>query len=207
MAITTYDELKTAIGDWLIRQDLAAVTPTFVALAEAQMNRDARLRSMDGMTRTDLVIAGQYTSLPADVLELVNVQVKSPDRVLKYATLYELDEIRIAEPTGIPTHYSLIGTEIEVAPVPTSATTLELTYYGKLPPLSDANPTNWLLQAAPDIYLYASLLQAAPYLHEDERIGVWAASYDRLCEDFARNEERRAYNGAPLVVRARAIGG
>ena len=39
MTITTYATLKTAIADFLNRDDLTSVIPTFIALAEADMQR------------------------------------------------------------------------------------------------------------------------------------------------------------------------
>ncbi len=37
MALTTYTELKTSIGDWLNRSDLTTAIPDFISLAEAQI--------------------------------------------------------------------------------------------------------------------------------------------------------------------------
>ncbi len=46
MALTTYNELKTSVGDWLNRTDLTTVIPDFIALAEAQIERQLRTRQM-----------------------------------------------------------------------------------------------------------------------------------------------------------------
>ena len=42
MSITTYTELKAAIADWLLRDDLTSVIPTFISLAESQFQREIR---------------------------------------------------------------------------------------------------------------------------------------------------------------------
>ena len=42
MALTTYDELKTSIADFLDRDDLTSVIPDFITLAEADLNRGLR---------------------------------------------------------------------------------------------------------------------------------------------------------------------
>ena len=47
MAIGTYDELKTAVANWLDRDDLTDRIPEFISLAEARFNRVLRLRSME----------------------------------------------------------------------------------------------------------------------------------------------------------------
>ena len=42
----TYDELKTAIGNWLNRSDLTSHYDTFIDNAEAEFNRNIRHRDM-----------------------------------------------------------------------------------------------------------------------------------------------------------------
>lgn len=44
--ISDYASLQTAIADWLARADLTDQIPTFITLAEARLNRDLRLASM-----------------------------------------------------------------------------------------------------------------------------------------------------------------
>ena len=36
--------------------------------------------------------------------------------------------------------------------------------------------TNWLITNAPDIYLYGTMLEAEPFIMNDERVQLWAAS-------------------------------
>jgi len=56
--------------------------------------------------------------------------------------------------------------------------------------LSDSNTSNWLLSLSPDIYLYGALLQATPYLRDDERLPVIASLYQRMIEDMNISNER-----------------
>ena len=58
MALTTYAELKTSIGDWLNRADLTAVIPDFISLAEAQIERTLRTRQM--IVRANASFDAQY---------------------------------------------------------------------------------------------------------------------------------------------------
>ena len=69
MAITTYTELKSTIADFLNRDDLTAVIPTFISLAEAQMEREVRHYKMQ--KRSEGQIDTRYSQLPADFLEPV----------------------------------------------------------------------------------------------------------------------------------------
>jgi hypothetical protein len=77
-----------------------------------------------------------------------------------------------------------------VYPSPDTTYQAEIVYYGKIPALSDSNTSNWLLSLSPDIYLYGSLLQATPYLRDDERLPVIASLYQRMIEDMNISNER-----------------
>jgi hypothetical protein len=63
---------------------------------------------------------------------------------------------------------------------------MELIYYQDIPKLSASQTTNWLLGDAPDAYLYGSLMQAAPYLGEDERVAIWSSLYAKAVADINR---------------------
>lgn len=207
MSIANYSELKTSVAAWLLRSDLTATIPDFIALAEARMNRDSRLRTKDAIVRGTLSVSGQFTTLPTAFRRMVNIEYQTtPVRPLEYRTPQQMDVIRASNPTGTPYYYCVHGTELEVVPVPDSAVTLGVIYFAGITPLSDSNTTNWLLTAAPDIYLYATLLQAAPYLKDDERVGLWGAFYDQLCAEYQQSSEADQSAGAPLVVTSGAIG-
>ena len=77
MAISTYAELVTAIGNWSDRTDLAARIPEFIALAEAKFNRKLRLYRMEAITTGTLSAATDTISFPADMAALSKVQINS----------------------------------------------------------------------------------------------------------------------------------
>ena len=75
MAITNYTELKSTIADWLNRDDLTTVIPTFISLAEHQMERSVRHYKM--IVRKAALLDTQYTDLPNDWLETIRVHLTS----------------------------------------------------------------------------------------------------------------------------------
>ena len=84
-----------------------------------------------------------------------------------------------------------------VSPTPDQAYPFEVLVYQLLPLLDDANQTNWLTEYAPQVLLYASLLEATPFLKNDERIAVWQSMYDRAAqalngEDLSKILDRSA---------------
>jgi hypothetical protein len=102
--------------------------------------------------------------------------------------------------SGIPTMASIVGSSLYLAPVPDDSYSLLLDYEVSLPSLSATQTSNWLLAAHPDVYLFASLAEAAPYLWEDERVQVWGAKLEKAIEEVAKANERAEFTGR-LVIR------
>lgn len=206
MAITTYAELKTAVGDWLNRSDLDSVIPNFISLAEAQFNRSIRHRKM--VTRADATLDTPYFAVPNDWLQTIRFQLNTnPATPLLFVTPEQaLEESMVYSAGQQPLFYTTIGQQFQVVPTPDTSYEAELLYYAKIPALSDSATTNWLLTESPDIYLYGALIQSAPYLKEDERINVWAGLYQRLIDDMMLADERARIGSSKLKTRIRTFG-
>jgi hypothetical protein len=187
MAITTYSELKTAIANWLDRDDLTSVIPDFITIAEKQMEREIRHYKM--IERSSGALDSQYSAVPADWLETVRFSITTGDTFkLEMTTLNDMMTRRESNQNtqGRPQFYAHIGETFELFPTPDQTYTMELIYYQDIPKLSASQTTNWLLTDAPDAYLYGSLMQAAPYLGEDERVGIWSSLYAKAVADINR---------------------
>lgn len=206
MAITTYSELKSAVADFLNRDDLTSAIPNFIALAEATLNR--RLRAPEMVTRATVTVDAEYENRPADWMETIRYQITTnPITVLEFVTPEEaiIQKTKFST-SGVPLFFSTVGTQFQHVPAPDTSYTGELMYYARIAGLSDSNTSNWLLTANPDIYLYATLIQSAPYLKEDERISVWAGIYDRLMAEYDVAEQRAKTGSSRLVTRTRTFG-
>lgn len=75
-----------------------------------------------------------------------------------------------------------------------------LTYMQEVPAMSEAADTNWLLTREPAIYLYAALLEASPYLHDDERALVWLAQYKHIVDQIQAEDVGVRYGNAPAMT-------
>lgn len=207
MALTNYGELKTTIADWLNRDDLTAVIPDFITLATAQVNR--RVRHWRAVKRATATADSQFLTLPSDWLEGRNIQLSTdPVTPLRFASIQQMDEFRASNSTqGRPCWYAIHGTYLEFVPVPDSSYTCEMTYYAKLAAMSADTDTNWLLTNFPDAYLYGSLLNAAPYLGDDERLMVWERLYEKVLMGIQRDSDMASTSAAtPLSRTKRAFG-
>ena len=73
--------------------------------------------------------------------------------------------------------------------------------------LSATNSTNEVLTEAPMIYLYAALLEAAPYLKDDERVPMWVAAFEQAAETFHRTQWERDFVANPKRPARTPFGG
>ena len=208
MTITTYSDLKNAVSDWLSRADLAGRVPTFIALAEAKLNRTMHHPLMEIRVATTVVTTSdepQFICLPdnfqsmrrvslPDVTGAPSLEFKSEAQLARYRT-------SISNTPGQPRYFTVFGDEMELVPTPDSAYELEMVYRATLPALTADNTTNWLLDAAPDLYLYGALLQAAPYLDEEKKeIGLWAAAYATAHEEMTLHGQKYKYGPTPMRI-------
>jgi hypothetical protein len=210
VAITTYAELQTATANWLDRTDLTARIPEFIDLAEANFNRV--IRQPDMISKDDsFSIAGRYTTLPTNTLEIVRIVLDlTPVIVLEYLTPEEISTRRIVmSSTGKPYYFTTIGgatNQLEVLPSPDSTYTSSIVYYTRIAALTDAATSNWLLAAHPDIYLFGTLVEAEPYLKNDERMPMWTARLDRALNDLKLQGQRERHTASGLRMRSRVLG-
>ena len=206
MALDTFAGLKATIADYLNRDDLTAIIPSFITIAEAKFNRKLRTRQM--IKRAEGQIETAFFTYPADWLQAKEFQLNTNPIVrLQFVTEAYGDELKANRYVSIgqPAYYTITGTQLEFIPAPDSTYSAELTYYAKIPALSDANTSNWLLAYAPDLYLYGALMEAAPYLKDDERLPVWSQMYVNSLGDIEVADERASVSSTPLV-RARTLG-
>ncbi|MGE5452429.1 MAG: hypothetical protein ACM3VZ_11385 [Acidobacteriota bacterium] len=203
MALATYTDLQTSIASWLNRSDLTANIPDFIALAEARISRDLRLRSQVTSAVISTVAGSQGASLPTGWLEFENVSVtSSPDVQLTYVNIQYLDtKFPNNSYTGCPVVYSIEGQQILFGPIPDAAYSVNVLYYKKYDALS-VTPTNWLLTNHPGIYLWASLAESAPFLRDDERALVWETKYQREMEALQESDTSGQFSGSALRVRS-----
>lgn len=201
MTIATYSDLKTSVANWLHRTDLTALIPDLITLAESRLSADLDARPMEFRTSLTATAGNAWVTLPSDMLEMRRFSVQTdPVRVLAYSTPDQIAADFPVALAGVPAVFAVIGSQVQLAPVPDSNYTLELTYQQRIPALSDSNTANWLLTGFPNAYLYATLCEAAPWLQDDDRIKVWEAKYAQAVRGINNIDW---YSGSTMRVRAR----
>ena len=197
MALATYSDLQSAISSWLDRSDLAARIPDFISIGEARIAREVRSRLQEQRVTTT---ADDYVNVPADFLEMRSVWLTTNGRVipLQYVAPDALFTMYPSDDTGIPKYFTIFGDEIRFGPLPDSAYQIQLWYFKKLEALSDE--TNSLFTRNPDLYLYAALCAAVPFLKNDNRIQVWESLYQQV-KNQVNESERKGRESTAMQMR------
>lgn len=193
--ITTYSTLQDNITSWMMRgadTTFQADVPTMIQLAEAKLKRDRRVRQQ----RIESVsLSTESPALPSDLKTIISLTLTGPTYFgpLDQVSMNEFEDLKVrdGDSAGPPAYFAIAGTALYIHPTPDQAYSARLSYERTITALSDSNTVNWLLTNYPDIYLYASLLEAAPYLKDDERLPVWAQMLEDRIESL--HEQRQDY--------------
>jgi len=203
MALDTYADLVAAVGSWLNRADLADVVPQCVTLAEASVRRTLRVRTIGPQTFGTIDALTPTLTLPAECQEVRDLAIVDPfSFAIGIVSPAQLIDRRgkYQNANGVPMIAAVAGTQVRFSPTPDRAYVVNIAYFQKLPDLTAAAPTNWLLSSAPDVYLYGVLMHMAPYLMEDERIGVWSSAFNKALLELERQRDMDEYGAGPLTI-------
>jgi|TARA_R100001530_G_scaffold69838_1_gene49501 hypothetical protein len=201
MAINTYGTLQTAVANWLDRDDLTSRIPEFISLTEAIFNRTLRIRAMETIVSDNTPSGSKEDALPTGYLQMREIHLEtSPIVPLSYITPEIMYRIRAGSVNGRPNSYTIMGENILFGPTPDSVYAYSMTYYKALDALADNAPTNWAILNAPDMYLYGTLLQAEPFLMNDERVPLWERGFRQAISDLQEQDNKDRHSGSEMRV-------
>ena len=200
--VLTYDSLTETVKQYLERKDAAVVNaiPTFITLAEFEIAEQIKTLGQLQIVESTMTSDNPVLQKPARWRKTVSMNVtvdgkKQPVLLRKYEYLknYWPD----ATQTDVPLYYA--DTDWDhwyLAPTPSTDFTFEVLYYERISPLSSTNQTNWLTQNAPNAMLFGTLLQAMPFLKNDQR-QIFQQKYTESlqslkAEDVARVGDRQS---------------
>lgn len=201
--ITDYGSLRDAIAGWLNRGDLSSRIPQFIQIAEATMSRRLRRATKE----TSFTIDAAEKAIPADCKELESIVLSSGlpylDKPMRVGTPTMLADrrVRSGNAPGRPDTVAVIAGNWSFAPPPDASYTATVTYVTKLIPITESSPMSALLTEAPDIYLFGALLEAVPYLKDDDRVPLWKAKFDAAIDELNDVRVREEFSAAPRDVR------
>lgn len=208
---TTFTTLKEDIRRYLERgftlasdQLVYEQIPRLINLAERRIARELKVEGLINVLTGAMQPGLAVYPKPDRWRSTVSFNFGTGDQNSEYNQLFprSYEYVRSYWPNRTETDVPLFYAEYDynnwiVAPTPDQAYPFEVLVYQLLPLLDDTNQTNWLTDYAPQVLLYASLLEATPFLKNDERIPVWQQMYDRSAqalngEDLSKILDRSA---------------
>lgn len=189
----TFDELSTGIADYLDGQVTSTQVQAWFGFVEDEINRRLALDPVrPQLTRQSITLDEEYVALPDDFMKEVSLDFLDDDerKTIRFVDhtgltddaanplpecwLYEIE----VDHEGIPEFAAVIEGEMRVYPVPDEDYSGTLLYYAKIDPLTDANQTNWFINAHADVYLYGLMFHANAYLPDRESAAQWFDLFD-----------------------------
>jgi hypothetical protein len=178
--------------------------PRLINLAERRISRELKVQGFINVVTGTLAVGQAVYPKPDRWRDTVSVNIgtgaQNNTRKVVFSRAYEylLSYWPDRTATEEPIFYSDYDYDHWlIAPTPDAEYPFEILYYEIPPLLDDVVQTNWLTEYAPQLLLYGTLLEATPFLKNDERIPVWQSMYDRAAamlngEDLAKILDRSA---------------
>ena len=190
MALATYTDLQNSGANWWHRTDLSTVIPDWITMAESRINRILHLRVMEVETILPFNTIGQRTTpVPTGYIEPIGLWMQTTSaQSRQQLTFVEPQNMTEYVINGVPTCWTIDGYNVALDYPVVSASYIFTMRYLQSFGLSAANPTNWLLTNHPDLYLYGTLLESAPYIRDDDRITLWQNRFDMALSQIQQKE-------------------
>jgi len=207
-AVMTYDSLVADISSYLERTDTQTLEkiPTFIMLAEQVIASQIKFLGNLTVNESTMVQGTNIIAKPARWHKTVSLNV-TVDGIRQPVFLRTYEYLRQywneATEEDIPKYYADYDySHWLVAPTPADAYTFEVLYYERVQPLDSSNQTNWFTIYAPQAMLYGSLLQAMPFLKNDDRMPMWRAEYDLIINTLKAENTQRIGDRQAVAVDA-----
>lgn len=203
----SYDSLVTDVQTYAERDDTPFVTqiPRLIMLAENRLALEIKGLGFLRVVTVPLSLDNAVYEKPARWRETKNFSISSggvttflKPRGYEYCKIYNSD----AAATAMPLYYSDYDYEhYYIAATPNGSYSAEISYYERPEPLTATNQTNWVTQYAPQLLLYATLLEAQPFLKRPERVQEFQMFYDRAASGLLKEDSLKVTDNS--VVRSK----
>lgn len=203
----TYSSLVEDIKVYADRTDDPFVNqiPRLIALAEFRIATEVHALGYRKFVTFDLTPGVSVYAKPSDWRESVNINIGtgSSSNNRKFLLYRGYEYCRRFWPNsdnrGEPRFYSDYDfSHILVTPTPDAVYPAEWAFHEKPLPLSPSNEQNWTTTYAPMLILYATLLEAQPFLMRPDIMSTWQGLYDRAVAAISQEEVRRKTDSSTI---------
>jgi hypothetical protein len=206
--VLTYDSLTSAVKDYLERQEnvFDHNIPIFIMLGERRAARDLKILGLKVAITDDLIAGESVIQKPTRWLNDSSFNIGTNiglangynTRLFLLQRSYEWCRTYWPDPTqtGTPKYYaSDYNYDFWfMVPTPDEQYPYEILYYESPQFIDPVNSTNFLTGGVPEVLLYATLLETATYLKDDERVGVWTDYYEKARKNVGEEDMKRIYD-------------
>lgn len=202
--VLTYDTLTTAVKNYLERNDpnLIDSIPLFIMLGQRRIARELKVLGLKTAITSNFIIGESVFEKPTRWLNdssfNIGIGTNQQKRKFLLQRSYEWCRTYWPDPTvlGEPKYYASDYNYNHwfVVPTPVAAYPYEILYYETPQLISETVSTNFLTGSAPEVFLYATLLETASYLKDDERIAVWTSYYEKAKAALGEEDHKRIYD-------------
>lgn len=197
-----YDEFAVDAAKWLNREGMSELTDqieSLTAMAQRRINRSCDFKAME-QVNTSFALNAQSVDLPSDFMRARALYITQASNYP--VTGRSLHTVLNSASSGRPVHYATSGNKLYVGPTPDQPYTALFIYYAPMGIPSTSLDTNWVLENAPELLLFATLLEGSLFLKDDQRAGIWEGRFNQIKEEIELSEEREDKEGGGLAVNA-----
>lgn len=208
-AVMTYNSLKEDLQRYLERgspsdTEVFEQIPRLIGLAERSIATALKIQGFINVVTANLVAGTSVYAKPDRWRETISMFYGSgvgsaQERVPIFTRSYEYCRAYWPNSTlqDVPKYYADYDYfHWLIVPTPVTTVPWEISYYQLPPLLEDANQTNWLTDYMPNALLYRSLLEATPFLKEDERIDTWKQMFGEAMSNIDQQDMQKVVDRA-----------
>lgn len=207
MSFAGYNDLLIAMSRMIDGDDSGygdipvASLEQFLMIAEHRIYREVRSRHNE-KAFSALTTTSNLATIPSD-FEATSV-IHFGAAPLEPVSEEWLREYLDSSPSGDCRYFAEAGDSFIFGPSVANGTTVQGRYFYRWPALTRSNFTsNTLVSKEPDLFLYAALLEGAPYMGSDQiqKVPLWTARYEAIRDKLNADKTRTAFSAGRIKVR------
>jgi len=200
--IEDYDDLQDEVVSWISNDKIISKVTTCIQLAEARVRNDVLIRRMERSKHGKFDGAVIFLPEDCEAIQRLMYYIGASEYSIPYADPQSVENY--TSTVGDPVAYTMVDQAVILYPTPVTDRDYTLYYIPAIADLSPSNTSNWLLDRAPNVYLFAACLEAAGYLQDEGLMGVFEGRYKQAMDSLQQASERqRMPSNTPMVSRPR----